>query len=106
MNGIVVGSLIPLCIAVAVAQTAILPGTLSVTLRYGTDAPIPTASIELFRSNSQTLVRRASVAADGGFTFRDLSPGVYRFEVAAAGFFREHADGIRVTAGQETVIPV
>src|SRR5437899_2734979 len=70
--------------ATAFAQSS-ASGTINVTVLDPTGATIPNASLEL-RDTGTNEVRRATTQQTGGYTFPNLSFGVYRLAIAAAGF--------------------
>src|SRR5258708_7215988 len=79
------GLLILLSLTDAAAQSLGGNGTLKGTVRDGSDAPAPSATLDL--SNSYTgFSRQTRTGLDGSFVLTNVPPNTYRLRISLAGF--------------------
>ncbi|MGC9969211.1 MAG: TonB-dependent receptor [Bryobacteraceae bacterium] len=72
-------------------------GTLKGTVRDATDAPVPSATVEL--SNPVTVYSlRTQTQPDGSFAINHIPPNTYKLRIALAGFQEYNADVVIRTA--------
>jgi hypothetical protein len=91
------------CLFSAWSQVA---GRISGSVVDPSGASVAGASVELRLANSETIVARAKVAADGGFSFVAVRPETYDITVEAPGFSKTITRGVVVNPIQETSVPV
>src|ERR1700752_4576741 len=80
-------------------------GQLSGTVIDQTGAVISAANVKLI-SQSTSQVREFTSTESGDFAFTLLPPGIYKLQVAAAGFVDTHINDIRINITQTTSIMV
>ncbi|MCM3873155.1 MAG: carboxypeptidase regulatory-like domain-containing protein [Pyrinomonadaceae bacterium] len=86
---------------VALAQTSVLQGSLSVSSGTGSGERLPGASLNL-TSTFRAQTARSTVTNDQGeYKFTDLAPGVYTLNVTLNGF-KEHTETVRIDGAAAT----
>src|ERR1700736_366572 len=86
-----------------VVQGQVSGGSISGTVRDGTGAVVPKASIAI-RNNDTGVTREQVTNADGEFTVPNLLPGNYKITCSATGFASIARSGITVGVGSQLVI--
>lgn len=97
------------CLAAALclpAAAQVLTGEIDGTVRDGSGAVIPNATVQLTNSEQHLVARTVTTDKEGQFTAPLLSVGTYSLTVSAAGFKIIEITGVDVHVGQPSPVPV
>jgi hypothetical protein len=88
----------------ALAQGA-ATGDLHVTVKDPKGSIVTNATVTA-RDVAKALERAGSSDGEGGYSVRQLAPGVYSVTVDASGFAKAEATGVAITVGQMAELPI
>src|SRR5271170_5141270 len=80
-------------------------GDLHVTVKDPKGSAVANATVTV-RDAAKGLERAGSSDGEGGYSVRQLAPGVYSVTVAAPGFAKEEQTGVAITVGGLAELPV